>query len=185
MKLIVGLGNPGDKYKDTFHNVGFSALDKLAAELGENQWSNRFKGQMIRGNYGKFPYILLKPMTYMNISGESVVACMQYYKVSLENTLVISDDIDRPVGLLRYRASGGHGGHNGLRSIIQLCGQNTFHRLKVGIGRPDFKQEVSSYVLSKPRLEANQLIESALNQATGYLLDYIQGITIQIKQQVD
>ena len=136
MKFIVGLGNPGNKYKGTLHNVGFQTLDLLAANLGERQWSQKFKGEIIQGRIGEDPYVLLKPMTYMNISGESVLACMQFFKLDLEDILVVSDDIDRSLGTLRYRKSGGHGGHNGLRSITQLCGGNDFHRIKIGIGRP-------------------------------------------------
>ena len=91
MKLIVGLGNPGTKYQDTLHNVGFNALDLLADSLQESQWSQKFKGEFIRGRVGTLQYILLKPMTYMNISGESVVACMQFFKLDLEDVLVVSD----------------------------------------------------------------------------------------------
>ena len=184
MKLIVGLGNPGSKYRETFHNVGFKALDLLAESLQESQWSQKFKGEIIRGRIGDHQYVLLKPMTYMNISGESVVACMQFFKLDLEDVLVVSDDIDRPLGSLRYRTSGGHGGHNGLRSIIQLCGGNDFHRIKVGIGRPEGPMGVSNYVLSKVTTEMESVINPALEQTTEYVTLFIRGETIQITPEV-
>lgn len=183
MKLVVGLGNPGEKYRKTFHNVGFLALDLLAEELKETNWLNRFKGELIRGSIGDHSYSLLKPMTFMNLSGESVSACRQFYKLELEDIIVVSDDIDRPLGSLTYRTSGGHGGHNGLRSIIEQCGGNTFHRIKIGIGRPDPRQDVSSYVLSKPDSEELNLLESAVKDATSYLFDFIKDKKIHIQSQ--
>lgn len=180
MKLIVGLGNPGNRYQDTLHNVGFMALDALASRISTDQWSSRFKGLMVRGSYQGSRYILLKPQTYMNVSGESVLACRQFFKVPITDILVVSDDIDRPAGALRYRISGGHGGHNGLRNIIQLFGSNAFHRIKIGIGRPNGRQKVADYVLSKPSAEVSEAIHEAVQQTVDYQLDFIQGQTIQI-----
>jgi PTH1 family peptidyl-tRNA hydrolase len=184
MKLIVGLGNPGAKYRDTLHNVGFKALDSLADSLRESQWSQKFKGEFIRGRMGNDAFVVLKPMTYMNISGESVLACLQFFKLELEDMLVVSDDIDRPLGSLRYRKSGGHGGHNGLRSIIQLCGGSNFHRIKIGIGRPEGPMDVSNYVLSKLTSEMNRKITPAIEQVIDYLTLFIRGKTIQIIPEV-
>ncbi len=180
MKLIVGLGNPGARYRDTLHNAGFSAVDALADELRVGSWNRRFKGLVAQGRYQQNPYLLLKPQTYMNVSGESVLACKQFFKLELEDILVVSDDVDRPAGSLRYRATGGHGGHNGLRDIIRLCGANRFHRLKIGIGRPDFQEDVANYVLRKPADETLRLVEDAVQQAVGYQLDFIQDTPIQI-----
>ncbi len=184
MKLIVGLGNPGSKYQDTLHNVGFKALDTLAEGLRESQWSQKFKGDFIRGRVENDSYVLLKPMTYMNISGESVLACLQFFKLELEDMLVVSDDIDRPLGSLRYRKSGGHGGHNGLRSIIQLCGGNDFHRIKIGIGRPEGRMGVSNYVLGQLTSEMDQKIKPAIERTIDYLTLFIRGETIQITPEV-
>jgi len=181
MKLIVGLGNPGGRYQDTLHNVGFMALDALASRISSDPWLSRFKGLMTRGSYKGTGYTLLKPQTYMNVSGESVQACRQFFKIPINEILVISDDVDRPAGSLRYRTSGGHGGHNGLRSIIQLLGANDFQRIKIGIGRPDGKQKVADYVLSKPTPEISALIEQAVLQTVDYQLDFILGRTIQIR----
>lgn len=180
MKLIVGLGNPGSQYKQTLHNVGFQSLDYLNNLLGQNQWSQKYKGEFVHSRLGEDTFGLLKPMTYMNISGESVQACMQFFKLALDDVLVVSDDIDRPLGTLRYRTSGGHGGHNGLRSIIQLCGGNEFHRIKLGIGRPESQMEVSDYVLSKPSADMKKVLEVAIEKSGDYLVQFIKGETIQI-----
>lgn len=182
MKLIVGLGNPGDRYQNTLHNVGFQALDSLSASISTDRWSSRFKGLVSRGTFQDFGFVLLKPQTFMNVSGESVLACQQFYKIPTSDILVISDDIDRPAGQLRYRTSGGHGGHNGLRSIIQLFGANDFHRIKIGIGRPNGRQKVADYVLSKPTQEVASLIEQAIQQTVEYQMDFIRNRTIQIQQ---
>jgi PTH1 family peptidyl-tRNA hydrolase len=116
----------------------------------------------------------------MNISGESVLACQQFFKIPISDILVISDDIDRSAGSLRYRTSGGHGGHNGLRSIIQLSGSKEFHRIKIGIGRPAGHRKVADYVLSRPTPEVFDAIKGAVEQTVDYQLDFICGRTIQI-----
>jgi len=183
MKLIVGLGNPGEKYHDTLHNVGFSALDSLANKLSLMNWTIRFKGLIHRGNFEGQQFILLKPQTFMNVSGESVLVCKQFFKIDLSDILVLSDDIDRPAGLLRYRFSGGHGGHNGLRNIIQLSGDNQFHRLKIGIGRPETKQSVAKYVLSKPSADIQQSMDEAIENSVTYQLDFLRGLPIQVQPQ--
>ncbi|NQU64010.1 MAG: aminoacyl-tRNA hydrolase [SAR324 cluster bacterium] len=182
IKLIVGLGNPGNQYRNTLHNVGFLALDALSSCIRANQWENRFKGLMCRGSFEGCGYLLLKPQTYMNVSGESVLACQQFFKIPTTDILVISDDIDRPAGALRYRSIGGHGGHNGLRNITQLLGVNNFHRIKIGVGRPEGKQRVSDYVLSKPSQTVADSVDNAIQQTVGYQLDFIQNKTIQIRQ---
>ena len=110
MKVIVGLGNPGEKYQDTFHNSGFLALDYLSERLGIIKWKARYKGSFADGFYSGEKFILLKPQTFMNLSGESVLACKQFFDIDLENILIISDDIHLPAGKLRFRWSGGHGG---------------------------------------------------------------------------
>lgn len=181
MKLVVGLGNPGEKYQHTLHNVGFAALDALATELQINKWSKRFKGLIVRSNQQNFPFILLKPQTFMNLSGEAVLACLQFFKLEVEDMLIISDDIDQAAGTLRYRFSGGHGGHNGLRNIIQLCGSNRFHRLKIGIGRPaDSNADIAKYVLNQPSEEIRQLVNSTILRAVEYQLNFIKNMAIQI-----
>lgn len=181
MKLIVGLGNPGDKYQNTLHNAGFLAIDQLAEKLSVFNWTSKFKGLITQGTFNGERFILLKPQTYMNVSGESVQACMQFYKIELENVIVVSDDLDRGMGLLRYRTSGGHGGHNGIRDIIQRCGGNTFHRLRIGIGRPTGKMQVSDYVLSRPAGDVQHLFDDAISDTVGYLANFIEGAPVQIR----
>lgn len=183
MKLIVGLGNPGDKYQDTLHNAGFLAIDQLAKKLSVFDWFSKFKGLVAQGAINGSRFVLLKPQTYMNVSGESVQACRQFFKLELEDIIVISDDLDREMGLLRYRVSGGHGGHNGLRDIMQRCGGSNFNRLRIGIGRPTGKFQVSDYVLSKPDRDSQPLFENAISDAVGYLVNFIKGLPIQIQQK--
>jgi len=180
MKLIVGLGNPGDRYQGTLHNVGFMALDALVSKIAVEQWRVRFKGLIIRGSFEGAGFVLLKPQTYMNVSGESVQACMQFFKIPADSILVISDDVDRPAGALRYRVAGGHGGHNGLRNVIQHLGTSNFSRIKIGIGRPEGSRKVADYVLSPPPVDVLRLIEAAVQETVEYQLDFIQDRTIQI-----
>jgi peptidyl-tRNA hydrolase, PTH1 family len=183
MKLIVGLGNPGAKYQNTLHNVGFAAIDFLCQRRSLSNWATKFKGLYLKESIGGAQFILLKPQTYMNLSGESVLACVQFFKLDLEDVLVISDDVDRPAGTLRYRASGGHGGHNGLRSITQLCGSNQFHRIKIGIGRPEGKIGVADYVLGNPPEEVKISVNNAIEAIDQYLTQFIQNQPVQIDPQ--
>jgi len=183
MKLIVGLGNPGVEYQKTLHNIGFAAIDALAATLGIDNWNSKFNGLITRGLYRGNAFVLLKPQTFMNLSGEAVVACKQFFKIELIDVLVVYDDIDLPAGRLRYRKSGGHGGHNGLRSIIQLAGDNQFHRLRIGIGRPEYKSNVSRFLLNKPSKELDDLLKESLVGSEEHLLNFIQDLSIQISPQ--
>ncbi|MGK0289748.1 MAG: PTH1 family peptidyl-tRNA hydrolase [bacterium] len=182
MKLIVGLGNPGNDYEGTLHNVGFSALDELAGTLNVSHWGKQFKGLMAQGLYQGHKFILLKPQTYMNLSGESVQACAKFYKIDVQDIIVASDDLDLPPGKLRYRETGGHGGHNGLRNIIQHFG-NQFARLRIGIGRPAKGGDVSNYVLGKPSKGNQNDIATSIEDTVNYLLQFIQDEAIQIQQQ--
>lgn len=145
--LIVGLGNPEPKYAGNRHNIGFMVLDQLAHDAGISMTRTKFKGVYGTGNIGGTPVVLLKPQTYMNLSGRSVVPAQRFFDVNDEDVLVIHDELDLPYGRLRLKIGGGHAGHNGLRSITSEMGQNTFARLRVGIGRP-VHGDVSNYVLS-------------------------------------
>ncbi len=184
MKLLVGLGNPGQEYENTLHNAGFRAINALANNLGSTNWTNNFKGLVVKSRFRGEPFLLLKPQTYMNISGESLVACKSYFKIEIEDVMVLSDDLDLPLGTIRYREKGGHGGHNGLRSIIQLCGSNEFHRIKIGIGRPkNSGEKVSSYVLNRPSREIQKVLESSIEQTIEYQMNFILGEPIQVHSQ--
>ena len=148
MKLITGLGNPGDKYKFTRHNAGFMALDYLSYQWNfDFKFESKFNGEIAKINKDGESLILLKPHTFMNLSGQSLIAVMNFYKIQREDILVIYDDIAMPVGKLRFRAKGSDGGHNGIKSVINvLGGNNSFDRLKIGIGpQPNLPSEV--YVL--------------------------------------
>lgn len=147
MKLIIGLGNIGDKYCFTKHNAGFMVLDKWALDKNLSfKQESKLKCFMTRFRFNDEDIIIVKPTTYMNLSGESVRAIMDYYKIDIENVLVIYDDIALDLGKIRFRANGSDGGHNGIKSIIQHTGTKNFDRLKVGIGpQPNIPSE--NYVL--------------------------------------
>lgn len=148
MKLIFGLGNPGKKYEKTKHNIGFLALDAIARSNGMSFGKTKFNAIYAEGNIGTEKVVLIKPQTFMNLSGQSVRPWIDFYDVDLEDILVIYDDLDIPAGSVRLRFQGGHGGHNGMKSIIQHLGTKSFNRVRVGIGRPYPQQDVVSHVLS-------------------------------------
>lgn len=148
--IIAGLGNPGMEYDNTRHNAGFNVLDTLASQLGENITRLKFKGKTTEASVGGKRCLLLKPTTYMNNSGESIVAAMEFYKIDIAHVIVICDDISLAVGKLRIRRKGSHGGHNGLRSICELTGSDDFPRIKIGVGKkphPDY--DLAKWVLGK------------------------------------
>ncbi|KAJ0257302.1 Peptidyl-tRNA hydrolase [Hirschfeldia incana] len=146
--LIVGLGNPGKKYQGTRHNIGFEMVDALAEAEGISMNTVNFKALFGKGVIGNIPIMLAKPQTFMNASGESVGQIVSFYKIPLKQVLVIYDDLDLPFGKLRLLPKGGHGGHNGMRSIIdRLKGSRDFPRLRIGIGRPPGKMDTANYVL--------------------------------------
>ncbi|RWZ51255.1 aminoacyl-tRNA hydrolase [Halobacillus fulvus] len=166
MKCIVGLGNPGKKYEQTRHNVGFMVIDELAKQ---NQWSlsqTKFRGLYTTEHVNGEKVLLLKPQTYMNLSGESLRAFMDYYEIDPDDVLVVYDDLDLPPGKIRLRKKGGHGGHNGIRNIIDHLGTKEFKRLRVGIGRPQGSVTVIDYVLgSFPKQEQTAVRESIEDSA--------------------
>ncbi|CAN8292622.1 unnamed protein product [Cochlearia groenlandica] len=146
--LIVGLGNPGKKYNGTRHNVGFEMVDALAEAEGISMSTVNFKALFGKGVIGNTPIMLVKPQTFMNASGDSVGQIVSFYKIPLKQVLVIYDDLDLPFSNLRILPKGGHGGHNGMRSIIdRLKGSRDFPRLRIGIGRPPGKMDTANYVL--------------------------------------
>lgn len=158
MNIVVGLGNPDEKYKNTYHNIGFAVVDKLAEKLGISVSQNKYKALVGEGMLGGEKLLIIKPQTYMNLSGESVVMLKNKFKDA--RILVVVDDIDLPRGNLRYREHGSAGTHNGLRSIVSYIGED-FERIKVGIGR-DISMDLADYVLSK---YDEKLFEPILNKA--------------------
>ena len=147
MKLIVGLGNPGTKYAANRHNIGFMAVDRIAADHGFPPWRARFQGVVSEGRLGTERVILLKPQTFMNLSGQSVGEAMRYLKLEPADVIVLHDELDLAPGKCRQKTGGGHAGHNGLRSIHQHIGAD-YRRVRMGIGHPGQKELVSPYVLS-------------------------------------
>lgn len=171
MKLIVGLGNPGKEYEGTRHNCGFMVIDRLAEKLNVNVVQNKFKGLYVKFKYHGEDIILLKPQTYMNLSGESVIAAMQFFKIDKEDLLVIYDDLDMPVGKLRLRKTGSAGGHNGIKNIIAHLNSQDFKRIRVGIDRHKY-MKVVDYVLSGfSKLEVNAITQGIENAANA-IIDY-------------
>ncbi|MFP1644232.1 aminoacyl-tRNA hydrolase [Pontitalea aquivivens] len=147
MKLWVGLGNPGAKYAANRHNIGFMAVDRIAADHGFAPWRSKFQGQLSEGNLGGTKVVLLKPETFMNLSGQSVGEAMRFYKIAPDDVTVFHDELDLAPGRCRVKTGGGHAGHNGLRSIHAHVGE-TYHRVRLGIGHPGHKDRVAGYVLS-------------------------------------
>ena len=146
MKLLVGLGNPGAKYAGNRHNIGFMAVDRIAADHGFGPWRAAFKGDVAEGRLGDEKVLLLKPGTFMNLSGQSVQAAMAFYKLELADITVFHDELDLAPGKCRIKQGGGHAGHNGLRSISGMVGE-AYGRVRLGIGHPGHKDAVATYVL--------------------------------------
>lgn len=172
MKLIVGLGNPGKEYAGTRHNCGFMVIDRLASKLNVDVDQNKFKGLYAKVKYHVEDIILLKPQTYMNLSGESVNAVMNFFKIDKEDLLVIYDDLDMPVGKLRLRKTGSAGGHNGIKNIIAHLNSQDFKRIRVGIDRHKY-MNVADYVLSRFSKVESEAIEQGIENAANAVLDYL------------
>lgn len=147
MKLFVGLGNPGAKYAGNRHNIGFMAVDQIAADHGFAPWRAKFQGQLSEGRLGSERIALLKPGTFMNLSGQAVGEAMRFFKLEPSDIWVFHDELDLAPAKLRVKTGGGHAGHNGLRSIHQHIGAD-YHRVRLGIGHPGHKDRVAGYVLS-------------------------------------
>lgn len=147
MKLFVGLGNPGAKYQNNRHNIGFMALDQIASDHGFSPWKKKFQGQVCDGRLGRAKVTLLKPETFMNLSGQSVGEAMRFYKITPADVVVFHDELDLAPAKIKCKTGGGHAGHNGLRSIHQHIGVE-YDRVRMGIGHPGHKDKVASYVLN-------------------------------------
>lgn len=175
MFLIVGLGNPGKEYENTRHNIGFEVIDYLASKYNIDINREKFKGVYGEGYIGGEKVILLKPITYMNLSGESIREIKNFYKMEDEEILVIYDDISLEVGKLRIRAKGSAGGHNGIKSIISNLSSDVFPRIKVGVGAP--KHDLVSHVLGKFTKEENEVLKKSIQASA-------DAVEIIIKEEV-
>lgn len=173
--LIVGLGNPGNQYEDTRHNVGFRVADELARRGQFSIQRLKFRaltGFAVLGGQGA---LVLKPMTYMNLSGEAVGEAARFYKLPTDHVLVVSDDVDLPLGKLRIRKGGSAGGHNGLKSIIQHLGSDQFPRLKVGVGgKPHPNYDMAQWVLGRLQGEDKAVMDTAVSRAAEAVLCLLQ-----------
>ncbi|MDQ3269023.1 MAG: aminoacyl-tRNA hydrolase [Pseudomonadota bacterium] len=170
LRLIVGLGNPGPEHSRTRHNAGFWFVDALAEKLGA-RWSLESKlfGQAAKAELSGKPAWLLKPAIYMNLSGKSVIAALNYWKIEPAQALLAHDDLDLPTGTARLKFDGGHGGQNGLRDTMRLLGHGQFHRLRIGIGHPGHKDMVTPWVLGRP----GQGDEAAMLRAIDNAIDVL------------
>ncbi|MCA1490849.1 aminoacyl-tRNA hydrolase [Sinorhizobium alkalisoli] len=146
MLIIAGLGNPGPKYAGNRHNVGFMAVDAIQGRQGFSSWSKKFKAEIAEGEVAGERVLLMKPQTFMNLSGEAVGEAMRFYKLAPKDIVVIYDELDLPAGKARIKTGGGHGGHNGIKSIDAHCGKE-YRRLRLGIGHPGVKDLVHAHVL--------------------------------------
>jgi PTH1 family peptidyl-tRNA hydrolase len=176
VKLIVGLGNPGSKYAGTRHNIGFEVLDYLAAGPGVGSFRNLFQSQVAEANEGGEKILFMKPETFMNLSGRAVRGAVDFYKMAAADVLVVCDDINLPLGKLRARAGGSHGGQNGLRNIQEMLGTDQYPRLRIGVGQPGPGQAVD-YVLGRFKPGERATVDDAVAKAAaGVLLWVRQGL---------
>jgi len=172
--LITGLGNPGREFEHNRHNVGFMLINRLSVKFGESFGQVKSRALVATTRYLETRIILAKPQTYMNDSGRAVRSLVNYYKVPLENLLVVYDDVDLPLGSLRLRPSGGSAGHKGMQSIIDHLGTQDFARLRIGTGRPPGKKEAADYVLQDFPREAMDIVNQTLDRAVEAVLTYLQ-----------
>lgn len=175
MKMIVGLGNPGKEYEKTKHNVGFMVIDAIADKLGVSVDKKQCQALIQTATWEGEKILLVKPQTYMNLSGQAVMELINYYKDKIDDFVIVHDDLDLPTGQLRFKQNGSAGGHNGIKNIIAHVNSNEFDRLKIGIGRG--KSDVKDYVLSNFGGEEKKLIEEAVEKSVDALYIWLkQGI---------
>jgi len=183
VNLLIGLGNPGRKYSKTRHNIGFVVLDNLADKFGFDLKKKKFKSYYsIQELFGK-KVCLVKPLSYMNLSGEFVDAFWNYYKVEGRDVLIVHDDIDLPFGKIRLSYASGHGGHNGIRSIVDWVGNNEFYRLRIGVGRPTNAMDPADYVLQAfDKVERKELEEIVSRAISAIQVFYEEGPSSAMQQ---
>lgn len=176
IELIVGLGNPGNEYEDTRHNAGAWFIETIAEDSNTNlRTETKFKGLYGKAYIDGHDCHLLLPTTFMNLSGEAVQAIARFYKINPKNILVVHDELDLDPGDVKLKFDGGHGGHNGLRSIVSHLNTKGFHRLRLGIGHPGNSKDVVDYVLKRPSKHDQQLIVQAIDDAIRILPDVLTG----------
>ena len=164
MKLFVGLGNPGAEYAKTKHNVGFMLADKLADKLSADNWREKFNALVAETFFNGEKILIVKPQTFMNLSGEAVAPIMNFYKICAENLIVAHDDMDLPLGMIRLRPKGSGGGHHGIESIIRHLGEENFPRIRIGVGRPPKNWTVNNHVLSPFNQDDAEIISKTVEE---------------------
>ena len=188
MILVVGLGNPGMKYKNTYHNVGFMAIDALAKRLKVKFDKTECDARTCKGNYKGVEYVLAKPETYMNLSGEAVKKLVARYDVDVAHELIVCyDDVDLPIGKLRIREEGSAGTHNGMRNIVKELYTQDFKRVRIGTKTEQLAQkevELIDFVLSKVDFDNKQILQCAIDKADDAILAHIEGLDIQRVQEI-
>lgn len=180
MKIMVGLGNPGKQYEYTRHNVGFDVIEELSRRFNIPLDQSKLKGLYGIGFYKGEKVLLLKPLTYMNLSGESIRAVMDYYDIGLEDLLVIYDDLDLPVGKIRLRQKGSAGGHNGIKSTVAHLGTQAFNRIRIGIDRPQNGMSVPDYVLGKFHKEEQSQVQDVVQKSADACEAWLERPFIQV-----
>jgi PTH1 family peptidyl-tRNA hydrolase len=175
VKLIVGLGNPGQKYRDTRHNVGFDAIDRLVAEMGSPAPRTKFEGDLYEGRLADASVALLKPATFMNLSGRSVQPAVAFYKLELADVLIVCDDFSIPLGTLRIRPKGSSGGQNGLKSIFERLGSDAVPRVRIGIGPVPSRWDPADFVLGKFTDDERPIAAKAVSVAGDAIRTWIAG----------
>lgn len=172
--LVVGLGNPGPEYAKTRHNAGFMVIDLLAENLRVSYWKEQAGAKVAVTRLGKDDLVLAKPQTFMNISGKAVEKLIAAYDADVTETIVVHDDLDLPEGSVRVKRGGGHGGHNGLRSLTEQLRGSDYIRVRVGIGRPPGRQEPAAYVLEPMRAEAAERLAAMIPTAAQAVLHVLE-----------
>lgn len=179
MTLFIGLGNIGKTYENTRHNIGFKVIDALVSDCGARDISkNAFHGQLQRSSNTLF----LKPSTFMNLSGKSAQPVKQFFKIELENVIVIHDDIDLPFGALRFKRGGGHGGHNGLKSLDEMIGKE-YIRVRIGVGKPEHRTQVADYVLHDFSEEENKHLDKLIAHIASACKDLESEELVEVKSK--
>jgi len=187
VKLLVGLGNPGDQYRHTRHNIGFRVVERLADDIGVTAWQSKHQGELASAAWGDERLLLLKPMTYMNRSGLSARAVAAFFKIEPSDMVAVHDELDLPFGQLRLKQGGGDAGHNGLKSLTQELGSSDYIRLRMGIGRPapDFSGSVADFVLETFASQEQPLLPDLLDAGIEALKLTIRAGLSQAMNQVN
>lgn len=183
MKIFVGLGNPTPEYAATKHNVGFMLADLLKDELPADNWREKFNALVAEGFFNGEKILIVKPQTFMNLSGEAVAPIVNFYKIDVENLVVAHDDMDLPLGMIRLRPKGSGGGHHGIESIIQHIGTQNFPRIRIGVGRPPQNWSVNHHVLSPFTQDDAKIISETLkNLVPAVTCIFSEGINLAMNK---